>query len=124
MDGNPELESYGNSIEGALCAFDNDNNGLLKDKDAVRIVELLIDKYHFLDSEVEEKDNLIIDGVQFVDRSISEDLHDLNKEEIVKVLGVIRFVAKRRTKIGREYMNIIHQYVGLRVAPGVRLLSQ
>ena len=124
MDGNPELESCGNSIEGALCAFDNDNNGLLKDRDAIRIVELLIDKYHFLDGEIEAKENLIIDGFQFIVRSISEDLDDLDKEEIVKVLGVIRFVAKRRTKIGREYMNIIHQYVGLRVAPGVRLLSQ
>ena len=42
-----ELESYGNSIEGALCAYDIENEEKLKDSDAIRIIELLIDKYHF-----------------------------------------------------------------------------
>ena len=42
MDGNMELESYGNSIEGALCAYDIENEGKLNDSDAIRIIELLI----------------------------------------------------------------------------------
>ncbi len=49
MDGNMELESYGNSIEGALCAYDIENERKLNDSDAIRIVDLLIDKYYFRD---------------------------------------------------------------------------
>jgi hypothetical protein len=124
MDGNLELESYGNSIEGALCAYDTNNNNLLKDNDAIRIVELLIDKYHFLDHEMNEQSPLILNGVYFVDKSIKEDLSDVSNEIIVKVLSVIRFVAKRRTKVGREYMSVIHRYVGQRLAPGLRILGQ
>lgn len=124
MDGNEELESYGNSIEGALCAYDVENNDSLKDSDAIRIIELLVDKYHFMDDKINEEDQFVINGFHFVNNSISEDLSDLSNEILVKILGVIRFVAKRRTKTGREYMKIIHQYVGQRVAPGIRLFGQ
>ena len=124
MDGNMELESYGNSIEGALCAYDIENEGKLNDSDAIRIIELLIDKYHFHDQEIEQEHQTVVNGVNYVDKSIREDLKDVENEKIVKVLGVIRFVAKRRTKTGREYMNVIHQYVGQRVGSGIRILKQ
>lgn len=124
MDGNIELESYGNSIEGALCAYDIENEGKLNDSDAIRIIELLIDKYHFQDQEIEQEHQTVVNGVNYVDKSIREDLKDVENEKIVKVLGVIRFVAKRRTKTGREYMNVIHQYVGQRVGSGMRILRQ
>lgn len=124
MDGNMELESYGNSIEGALCAYDIENEGKLNDSDAIRIIELLIDKYHFQDQEVEQEHQTILNGFNYVDKSIREDLKDVENEKIVKILGVIRFVAKRRTKTGREYMNVIHQYVGQRVGSGMRILRQ
>ena len=124
MDGNMELESYGNSIEGALCAYDIENEGKLNDSEAIRIIELLIDKYHFQDQEIEQEHQTVVNGVNYVDKSIREDLKDVENEKIVKVLGVIRFVAKRRTKTGREYMNVIHQYVGQRVGSGIRILKQ
>jgi len=38
-----ELESHGNSIEGALCAYDIENGRKLNDNDAISIIELLID---------------------------------------------------------------------------------
>ncbi|WP_143742112.1 hypothetical protein [Thiorhodovibrio frisius] len=119
-----ELASYGNSIEGALCAYDIENDRKLKDSDAIKIIELLIDKYHFQDQSIGEQSELIAKGFNHVDQSIVEDLEDVNNEQIVKVLGVIRFVAKRRTQLGREYMNVIHQYVGQRVASGLRVLRQ
>jgi hypothetical protein len=124
MDGNMELESYGNSIEGALCAYDTENGGKLKDTDAIRIIELLIDKYHFHDKQMDQEHTIIVDGVNYVEKFIVEDLKDVKNEEIVKILGVIRFVARRRTKIGREYMAIIHQYVGQRIGSGIRILQQ
>jgi hypothetical protein len=122
MDGNMELESYGNSIEGALCAYDMENENRLRDSDAIRIIELLIDKYHFQDQNMDQEHQLIMNGVCYVDKAIREDLHDVANEEIVKVLGVIRFVAKRRTKIGSEYLTVIRQYVGQRIGTGIRIL--
>jgi len=124
MDGNIELESYGNSIEGALCAYDESIENKLTDSDAIKIIELLIDIHHFNDQCSKEENLLILNGVKFLEGSINEDLNDVSNEIIVKILGVIRFVAKRRTKIGREYMNIIHQYVGQRIASGIRVMRQ
>ena len=62
--------------------------------------------------------------MDYVEEAIRNDLRGVSNEKIVKILGVIRFVAKRRTKIGREYMNVIHQYVGQRVDTGIRILRQ
>jgi len=124
MDGNMELETYGNAIEGALCSYDIENGNNLKDSDAIRIIELLIDLHHFGDHQIDTDSQLIANGVDYVEEAIRKDLHGVSNEIIIKILGVIRFVAKRRTKIGREYMNIIHQYVGQRIDTGVRILRQ
>ena len=124
MDGNAELESYSNGVEGALCSYDIESGNKLRDSDAIRMVEILIDMYHFKDNQVEVDSQIIANGVKYLDDVIREDLKDVDNEIIVKILGVIRFVAKRRTNTGREYMNIVHQYVGRRVGAGIRVLQQ
>jgi hypothetical protein len=123
MDGNMELQRCGNAIEGALGAYDAQHESALTDKDAIRIIELLIDRYHFGDQGATDQSGLIRGGVEQVDKAIKEDLADVSRERLVKVLGVIRFVARRRTKLGREYMQVVHQYVGLRLGPGIRGLT-
>ena len=123
MNGSMELQSYGNTIESTLCAYDTACGGKLKDSQAIRIIELLIDKYHFQDQQMDQEDEIITNGVKLVDKSISDDLHDVEKEKIVKILRIIWFVARRRTRIGREYIDFIHEYVGKRVAPGIRALK-
>ena len=55
MEGNEELERCGNSIEGALCAYDIKHEDGLTDKDAIRIIELLMDHYHFQDQAIAEE---------------------------------------------------------------------
>lgn len=127
MDGDFDRESHGNAIEGALCAYDLKNGNNLQDSDAIRIIEALIDLHYFGDNktEVESNSPIISNGVNFIEQAIEEDLQEIGNEEIVKILGVIRFVARRRAKFaitGREYMNIIHQYVGQRVGSGMRIL--
>ena len=124
MDENITLASYGNTIEGALCAYDIRSDGKLKDSDAIKIIELLIDKYHFQDQKMDEENELIANGVNYVEKAIIEDLQKVGNDKIVKILGVIRFVAKRRTQLGREYMNVIHHYVGERIGSGIRVLQQ
>jgi len=117
-----QLSDYSNVIEGALCAYDIELENKLKDKDAIKILELLLDKYHFLDEKIQIDEPLLISGFDSVDKSIIKDLPNIKKEILVKTLSVIRFVANRRTKLGREYMNIIHQYVGQRIDTGIRVL--
>ena len=80
--------------------------------------------HHFGDQQIVTESKTIANGVNYVEKAIRKDLHEVSNEIIVKILGVIRFVAKRRTKYGREYMNIIHQYVGQRIDTGIRILRQ
>jgi hypothetical protein len=108
-------------IEGALCSYDIELKNKLQDEDAIRILELLLDKYHFSDIKIETNDPMLISGFNYLDKAIEKDMAQVDRETLVKVLAVIRFVANRRTKIGREYMSIIHQYVGQRVDTGVRI---
>ena len=123
MDGNQTLETYGNVIEGALCAYDSETGERLKDSDAIRVIEALMDLYHFADDQSADDSPLIADATAYVAQAIHNDLQDVSNEIIVKILGVIRFVAKRRAKGGRDYLNVIHQYVGRRVGNGIRLMQ-
>jgi len=123
MEGNTELGAYGDAIEGALCAYDVKIESKLTDADAIQIIEGLMGLYHFNDAEIDKSSQKISGGVEYLSGIIRNDLESVDISIVVKILGVIRFVARRRTKIGREYMAIIHQYVGVRVGGGVRALS-
>lgn len=118
-----ELTECSNTIEGAFCTYDIENNKTLNDADVIKILELLIDKYHFKDAEINCDNPFLLAGFDFVDAVIREDLTDIDELVLVKVLSILCFVAKRRTKTGKEYMNVIHTYVGPRISSGVRVLS-
>ena len=122
MDKDTQLADCSNVIEGALCSYDIELENKLQDRDAIKILELLLDKYHFSDGKIENEDPLLLSGFNCVEKAIIKDLAKIDKEILVKILGVVRFVANRRTKLGREYMTIIHQYVGQRLDTGVRVL--
>jgi len=117
-----QLQSYADAIEGTLCVWDHSHQRLLSDVSALRIIEMLLDKYYYHDSDVSCTDSLLREGFDMVLNSISDDLADVSEGVIVKILGVIHFVARRRSHGGREYLDIIQQYVGLRVGSGMRLL--
>ena len=122
MESDFQLQSYSNTIEGTLCLLDQSNRMSLNDAIALKIIEMLLDRHHYRDSDVSCDDGLAQAGFDLVSNAIAEDLTDVSEEVIVKVLGVIRYVAGRRTRGGRQYFDIIQQYVGSRVGSGVRLL--
>jgi hypothetical protein len=107
-----ELTGYSDAIEGAFCAYDIENNKTLNDADAIKILELLIDKYHFKDTETNCDSPLLLLGFKFVDAVIGKDLAEIDELVLVKVLSILHAVVKRLTKTGKEYMNIIHSYAG------------
>jgi hypothetical protein len=107
-----QLTGYSNALEGAFCTYDVENNRTLKDADVAQILELLLDKYHFKDAEINADSPFLLAGFNFVDTVIGKDLAGIEEQELVKLLSVLHFVVKKLSKTGKEYMNVIHQYVG------------
>ena len=119
MESNFSLQGYSNEIETALCNIDKEHNLELKDNVALSIYKLLMDKYYFKDSEFLFGSELIKDGFQRLVEVI--EYSDIEEEMLIKTLGVLYFIANRRTKGGREYFNVIQYYVG--GGNGVQMIS-
>ena len=111
MESNFELQVLSNAIERSLCLFDDNYYKSLNDLIMIKLLELLLDKYHFKDENLLFDNDLIKTGFLLVDEVIQKQLKNVDETKIVKVIGVIRFVAKRRTTGRREYLTIIHEYV-------------
>ena len=122
MERDFDLQDASNVIEGAIGAWDHSLHDTLKDEAAIRVLELLLDKYYFHDEAIEVTDETIRHGFDQVSTAIESGLTDVSSEDLCKILGVIRFVARRRTQGRREYLTVVRNYVGTSVAPGVRIL--
>jgi len=86
------------------------------------VVETLIDKHYYHESGTSlTDDDLLREGYDIVNRAISEDMADVLPDTLVRILGVIHFVAQRRTRGGREHFDVLQQYVGLRLGTGRHL---
>lgn len=121
---NFDLQDYANAIESELCAFDSGQEYQLKDESALRILELLQDKYYFNDINLNSEDKIIVQGFERVNRAIGKDLPEIPAETISMIIATIYFVAKRRTEEHREYLDFIHEYVGRRLGTGIRALGK
>ena len=122
MDFDFELQSYANTVEATLCLWDQSCHRSLKDSSVLRLFEVLLDKYHFMEDKTDISEDSLEEGLDMIMTSISQDLAGVSNEEIVKILGVVYFVARRRSKGNREYLDFIHNYVGMRAGPGMRVL--
>ncbi len=109
MDRNAGLQAISLDIERALGEYDKILENTLRDEEAITIYELLLDRYHFGDETLRESSGTEIDGAGFINAVLQKSGHK-NTETLVKVLAVLRHVAKRRTKIGREYMQVVHDF--------------
>ncbi|MFH1118055.1 MAG: hypothetical protein V1792_29390 [Pseudomonadota bacterium] len=121
MEESVELSRYSTCIEGTLAVWDVGHGSCLNDGAALTVLEMLLDKYHFGDSDVVTTDEILMEGFERVVAAIEEDLDDVPNEDLVKVLGVIYFVADRRTRGRREYFEVIHECVGYRMENGVHI---
>jgi hypothetical protein len=122
METNDELQSYSFAIEGAIGTFDRQTGRKIKDDVPIGILEKLLDKHHFKDEELTFKDDLLREGFTHVESVIENDIQDINEEKLVKVLSVLHFVAKRRTRGHREYLTVVEQFVGEHIGPGIRAM--
>ena len=123
MEDNFDLTTYANVIESSICTIDINNNKNLKDDISIKILELLIDKYYFNDSDPVSDNEVVNQGYKLVQNAIYEDLDDISDEIILKIIGAIHFVARRRSMGNREYLDFIHGFVGRRVGKGMRVMD-
>ena len=123
MEADFELQDYSFAIEGAIGALDRRMARKIKDDIPISIYEKLLDKYHFKDKEISFANEVLEDGFNYVDAVIKTDLEGVEQEKLIKILGVLHFIAKRRTRGHREYLAIVEQYVGERVDSGLRIMK-
>lgn len=124
--GNLRLQDVSNVIEGAMCSFDVAQDRTLHDGLLKNVTERLLDRYAFGDQELSFANALEEEGCTYIDRIICEDLSEEAPDLIGKVLGTVYRSIKRHGQDNyndRQYIKFIHQYVGVRVATGVRALA-
>lgn len=122
MNGHFEREDIANLIESTISTFDYQTGDKIRDELAICIVEKLLDFYHFKQPFNTLNDELLDAGCRYIFSALGNSFGDTSHEEIAKILGAIYFVARRRTQGGRQYLDLIRQYVGISVGPGVRAL--
>lgn len=121
MDVHLGRQDIANVIESAIASFDAQHPSKINDEIAIHILESLLDFYHFRHSYVpseKERDT----GYHYVFEVLDNELGDESHEEITKILAAIYFVACRRTQGGRQYLDFIKQYVGIRIGKGARAM--
>ena len=123
MSDSMSLQDISNVVESTLCGFDIKSENEFKDKSALQLLELAFDKYHFKDSELSFSDSKLKIQFETMVPIIENDLSDISKEQLVKVMASIYRSIQRRTNGGREYLTFAQQYVGARVGSGARVLQ-
>ncbi|MFB3905371.1 MAG: hypothetical protein ACE15E_18135 [Acidobacteriota bacterium] len=121
MEDSEHLQEIAFPIESAVCSLDRTCGFKLTDAEAIEIFELLLDLYAFGDREEAVSARTCSLGCQEVIDLLRRELRTFDRDEIVKVLGVVRFVAKRRACGGRHHLDVLHQYCGAFVTKGVGL---
>ena len=110
MDGNLQLRNISEIIERELCRFDK--GYIIDDEMAIRIIERLLDKYHFQEYPAIFENNFEKVGFVSVKNLIEKNLREIPDEVITKVLGAILRSIKRHTNGKREYLDFIDNYIG------------
>ena len=115
------LQRYSDAIEGAICKFDYEHNLQLKDELALRVLELLIDKFYFKKDVIPGENELLNKLYNNLIWVISKNLKAVSDSDITKIVKTIYASVKRHTLLGkREYLNFILAYVGI---DGMRVIG-
>jgi len=117
------LQDDANAIESAICKFDDEQHSSLNDDAIIKILKLLLDRFHFKDEKLAFSNKLEENGFISIDRAIKEDLSTKSSKQIVKLLGTIYRSALRHNVHSRAYIDFIHEHVGLRIGKGARLIK-
>ncbi|MBV5331123.1 hypothetical protein JZU69_01635, partial [bacterium] len=109
----PELEFIASTIESVMCRLGfSDPDESFMDKDAAGVLELFFDRYHFKDADLQLDNPTLKKGYELLNETIEEDLTDIPKEDLVRVMATTHRAIQRRTRGGDEYLRYINEYAG------------
>ena len=123
MSNDIRLQDHANVIESAFCQFDHQLDGRPDDLFFQKIAELLMDLYHFKAETLNFANDLEKQGFEFINKIIQKDLKSLSPDEISRLLATIYRSILRRGGRGRDYIDFIHDQVGIRVGKGARVIK-
>lgn len=123
MSASIKLEDIGNVIESTLCKMALESRELFQDKDAIKLIELFFNKYHFKDNELQFADTVEQNNFFKIVEVCQQDLASTSQEDLVKVMAAVYRSIQRRTNGHREYLQFAQNYVGIRIAPGARVIT-
>lgn len=110
MADNPELESIADVVELSLCRIWVHDNQHVDDRTAARLVELMIDRYHFNDEKPRADTSVLEEGFRYFLQNIGEKLAHVHPEQLVKVLAAVYRSIQRRTVGGSSYLQFVSQF--------------
>ena len=110
MANSMELAGIAENIETLLCMVWAADAANVNDMTVTRLVEGLIDKYHFKDEKQPLKELVIAPRDQLLFQTISKELELVPTEKLVKVLAAVYRAIQRRTNGGSSYLKFVSHF--------------
>ncbi len=112
MESSGENERISMVIENTLSRIWNRDKSRINDRTAQRLVEMLLDYYHFGEKPAEMQDQVLSEGYQILLDEIAEELDQVSTEKRVKVLAAIYRSIQRHSTGGTTYLQFINRFTG------------
>lgn len=114
---NQDLEGIANVIESALCQVWANDPQNVNDRTVTRLVELMIDRYHFNDGTPQTDSPVLEEGFRLFVQETGKTFSRIHPEHVVKVMVAVYRSIQRRTVGGSSYLQFVSQFTGIN--PGV-----
>jgi len=112
MEASGENERISMVIENSLSLIWNRDKRQVNDHTVQRLVEMLLDQYHFGEPQNTTNETVLADGYRTLQEEIAENLGQVPAEQLVKVLGAIYRSIQRRSSGGSSYLQFINHFTG------------
>jgi len=112
MESSEEKGGISSIIEYTLAMIWNSDRRRVDDRTVLRLVEMLLDYYHFGEEPGEMKDQILAVGYQALLDEIADELDQVEPEKMVKVLGAVYRSIQRHSSGGTTYLQFINRFTG------------
>lgn len=99
-------------VEGVFCRLDAQSGNTLDDKNMLRLMELIFDKYYFRDPVPDNLDAGDQYRLDTMSEHFGKSLGEPSAVDLMKIMAAIYRSIRRRTLGRREYIEFIYNYVG------------
>lgn len=112
MERSPNNEKIAMVVENTLSLIWNRDKAHVNDRTVQKLVEMLLDKFHFNNDHNDVSDPVLAQGFQRLCVEIDAELGDVPKDKLVKVLGAVYRSIQRRSSGSSTYLQFINRFTG------------